>query len=177
MPAMKPLSLRMQLALVGAGYALVLVVAAGMVMARYLQYRLHPEEVSGGMYAFGDIMLVIVIGCMLLVPTFFLALVARSSERLFDGYSMFMLALSLTAPLSVGVLSIPAVNQSGMLLGWLCLARLLCSPLLVVAFAASRLLARFPRAKRLTLLALLIEALTLILSVVLYLYPVGAHQG
>jgi hypothetical protein len=62
------------------------------------------------MYA-GDLILEIFIGCMLLVPTFFPALVIRNSEVLYTRDSLILLGLSLTAPLSPGVLRIPAVSQ------------------------------------------------------------------
>ena len=47
---------------------------------------------AGGMYAGGDWMLEILIGCMLLVPTFVLVLVIRKSERLYAGYPRSCLA-------------------------------------------------------------------------------------
>jgi len=149
---MKAVPLRIQLILVAAGYVAVLAIAALMLFVRHMQYVNHPEEVAAasGMYAGGDLILEIFIGCMLLVPTFFLVLVIRNSEALYNGYSLTLLGLSLTAPLCLGVLSIPAVNQGTMLLGWICLDRLFVSPLVLVGLAFSRLLARFDRAKRLT---------------------------
>ena len=53
----------------------------------------------------------------------------RKSEHLYDGYSRILLGLSLTAPICLGVLSIPAVNQGTMVLGWICMDRLLGSPI------------------------------------------------
>jgi len=174
---MKSIPLRAQLGLVAAGYAVVLATAALLVYARHLQYVNHPEDVaaSSGMYAAGDWMLEIFIGCMLLVPTFILVLVIRKSENLYAGYSRILLGLSLTAPICLGVLSIPAVNQGTMILGWICMDRLLCSPIVIVGLAGSRLLARFDQAKRLTLYALLIEVLTLALTAALFLFAARAH--
>ncbi|MGH9497708.1 MAG: hypothetical protein ACRD3L_01050 [Terriglobales bacterium] len=176
---MKSISLRTQLSLVAAGYAVVLVAAAMLVYARHLLYVNHAAEAAaaGGMYAGGDWILEILIGCMLLVPTFVLALVVRKSEPLYTSYSKVLLGLSLTAPLSLGLLSIPAVGQGAMLLGWVCLDRLLCSPVAIFGLLVSRLLARFDRAKRLTLYALLIEVLTLALTVGLFLFGGSARQG
>jgi hypothetical protein len=176
---MKPIPLRTQLRLVAAGYALVLATAALLVYMRHLLYVNHPEDVAaaGGMYAAGDWMLEIFIGCMLLVPTFVLALVVRKSEPLYTGYSRVLLGLSLTAPISLGMLSIPAVNQGTMFLGWICMDRLLCSPIVIVGLVVSRLLARFDQAKRLTLYALLIEALTLALTAGLFLFAAKGHRG
>ena len=169
---MKSIPLRVQLGLVAASYAVVLAIAALLVYARHLLYINHPEDVaaSGGMYAAGDWMLEIFIGCMLLVPTFILALLIRKSENLYTGYSRVLLGLSLTAPICLGVVSIPAVNQGTMVLGWICLDRLLDSPIVIVGLVVSRLLARFDRAKRLTLYALLIEVLTLALTAALFLF-------
>ena len=176
---MKPIPLRTQLGLVAASYAVVLATAALLVYVRHLQYVNHPEDVaaSSGMYAAGDWMLEIFIGCMLLVPTFVLVLVIRKSEHLYAGYSRILLGLSLTAPICLGVLSIPAVNQGTMVLGWICMDRLLCSPIVIVGLVVSRLLARFDQAKRLTLYALLIEVLTLALTVALFLFAARAHRG
>jgi hypothetical protein len=153
---MKPIPLRTQVRLVAAGYAVVLVTAALLVYMRHLLYVNHPQDAAaaGGMYAAGDWMLEIFIGCMLLVPTFVLVLVIR-----------------------LGVLSTPAVNQRTMLLGWICLGRLLCSPIVIVGLLVSRLLARFDQAKRLTLYALLIEVLTLALMATLFLFAARAHRG
>jgi len=174
---MKSIPLRAQLSLVVAGYAVVLATAAFLVYARYLLYVHQPDDVaaSGGMYAAGDWMLEIFIGCMLLVPTFVLVLVIRKSEHLCVGYSRALLGLSLTAPICLGVLRIPAVGQGTMLLGWICMDRLFVSPIVIVGLVVSRLLARFDRAKRLTLYALLIEVLTLALTAVLFLFAARAH--
>jgi hypothetical protein len=176
---MKSIALRTQLGLVAAGYAVVLATAALLVYARHLLYVNHPQDVAaaGGMYAAGDWMLEIIIGCMLLVPTFILVLVICKSEQLYTGYSKIMLGLSLTAPISLALVSIPAVGQSTMLLGWICMDRLFCSPIVIVGLVVSRLLARFDQAKRLTLYALLIEILTFALTAALFLLAGGGHQG
>jgi hypothetical protein len=176
---MKPIPLRTQLGLVAAFYVVVLAAAALLVYVRYLLYVNHPQDAAaaGGMYAAGDVMLEIIIGCMLMVPTFVLALVIRKSEPLYTAYSKVLLGLSLTAPISLGVLSIPAVGQSTMAVGWICLARQFCSPVVIVGLVVSWLLARFDRAKRLTLYALLIEVLTLVLTVALFLFQAGARGG
>jgi len=166
--------LRAQLGLVGAGYALVLAAAAAMVFTRYLLYVEHPQDAAaaGGMYAFGDVMLEVLIACMLLVPTFVLVLVIRKHENLSITYSKVMLGLSLTSPICLGVLSIPAVNQGSWALGEIFMGRLFVSPVVVVGLVFSRLLAQFDRAKRWTLYALLIEVGTLVLMGALFLLMV-----
>jgi hypothetical protein len=174
---MKSIPMRVQLGLVAAGYAVVLAVAAMMVFARHMLYVNHPADAAaaGGMYAGGDLILEIMIACMFLVPTFFLVLVIRNSENLYTRYSQILVGLSLTAPISLGLVSIPAVGQSPMLLGWICMDRLFASPIVVVGLVVSRVLARFDRAKRLTLYALLIEVLTLVLMAALFLFLSGRH--
>ena len=176
---MKPIPLRVQLILVAASYAAVLAIATVLVCARYVQYVLHPQDVAaaGGMYAGGDLILEIFICCMLLVPTFLLALVIRKSENLYTRYSQILLGVSLTAPICLGVLSIPAVNQGTMVLGEICLDRLLGSPFVLVGLGFSRLLARFDRAKRLIFYALLIEVLTLVFMAALFLFLARTHPG
>jgi hypothetical protein len=177
---MKPIPLRARLVLVAAIYAAALATATFLVYERHMQYVNHPDDVaaSGGMYAGGDLMLEIFIGCMLLVPTLLLALAIRNSEELYLRYSKFMLGLSLSAPVCLGLFSIPAVSQGTMLLGEICIDRLFGSPIVIVGLAFSRLLACFDRAKRLISYALIIEVLTLVLMVALLLFlSSGAHSG
>lgn len=168
---MKPISLRLQLGLVAAGYAAVLAGAGVLLYDRYMLYVTHPDDTtaSSGMYAFGDWMLAIFIGCMLLVPTFFLAWIVRNSESYSTNYARLMLAASFTAPLC-GILGIiPALSHGPGILGEVCAARMLCSPVVLVGLGVSRLLAKYPRAKRLTSYALLVEVLTLVVGVALFM--------
>ena len=169
---MKALSLRVQLILVAAAYAAVLAIAAVLIAVRYLQYVEHPQDAAaaGGMYAAGDMFLEIFIACMLLVPTFLLALVIRKSENLYTKYSKILFGVSLTSPICFGVLSIPAVGQSTLVLGEMLMARLVSSPFVIVGLGFSRLLARFDRAKRLTFYALMIEVVTLVFMVAVFLF-------
>ena len=166
---MKALSLRAQLGWVAAGYAAVLAASTFLVAARYAQYALHPQDANqyAGMWAGGDMILGVFIFCLFLVPTFFLVLVARQSEPLNIGYAKALLVLSLTSPASIGILAIPMVGQSNSLLGWACMWRVLGSPLVLFGMVGSRLLARFPRAKRLCSYAALIEGVTLVAIVLL----------
>jgi len=174
---MKPIPLRIQLGVVAAGYAGVLATATVLVSMRYMQYVNHPQDVAaaGGMYAAGDWMLEVFIACMLLVPTFLLALVIRRSEELYTGYSKILLGVSLTAPICVGAIAIPAVGQGMSVLGEICLFRILSSPFVIVGLGFSRVLARFDRAKRLTFYALLIEVLTLVFMAAMLLLPARMH--
>ena len=156
--------LRTRLYWVGGGYAAVAALSAALIVARYLQYVTHPADVAqyGGMWAGGDLMLELFITGLLLVVTFFLVLVIRKEESAYTVYSKVLLGLSLTAPLSVGLISIPAVNQGTGWLGFTCLFRLFASPMVIVGLGGSRLFARFSRAKRLLSYSLMIEGLTLV---------------
>ena len=173
---MKPIPYRVQLRLVAAGYAAVLAIAVALIVARYLQYVLHPQDADAyaGMWAGGDMMLELFI-CFL--PTVFLVFVIRKSETATETYAKVLFGFSLTAPLSAALIAIPAVGQSIMILGWFCLFRLLASPVVVIWLIISRLLARFDRQKRWTSYALLVEALTLVLIAALMSGFWKIHRG
>ncbi len=162
-------SLWAKLRWVAAAYGVVLAVSVFLVAWRYLQYRWHAQDADlyGGMWAGGDMILGVFISCLFLVPTFVLVLVIRNSEPLYTRYAKVLLGLGLSAPLSLGLISIPAVNHGQSLLGWVFFWRLLGSPFVFFVLAGSRLLARFPQAKRLCSYAVLIEGLTLLAMVVL----------
>ncbi len=176
---MKPIPWRMQLGLVATGYAVVIGASAALVFARYMLYVRHPNDAAaaGGMYAFGDMMLGFFIIGLFLLPTFFLVLVLSKSETAYTRYAKVMLAISLTAPICLGLLNIPAISQSKMFLGWFCMGRLMASPVMILAIGMSRVFARFDRAKRLTLYALLVETLTLVLMVGLFFFSARAAGG
>ncbi len=179
MPMMKTIELRTQLFLVAAGYGAALAAAAAMVAARYVLYITHPADVNaaGGMYAAGDTMLGVFIYCMLLVPTAVLAVVLRNSETLYTRYSKALLGVSLTAPICLGVLTIPAVAQGPMIWGEICMDRLLASPFIIGGLGFSRLFARFAPGKRLTVYALLVEGLTFAFALGLLLFSFVTHRS
>ena len=95
---------------------------------------------------------------MLLAVTFLLVLVIYKSETAYTIYSKILIALSVTLPLSVGLIAIPAVGQGDSLVGSACLFRVFAAPPVMVGLGMSRLFARFPKAKRLSNYALAIEA-------------------
>jgi len=176
---MVTVSLRAKLSWVAAGYAAVLAASTFLIVWRYLQYVWHPEDANqySGMWAGGDMILGVFIFCLFLVPTFFLVLVVRKSKPLYNGYAKVLFVLSLTAPASVALFAIPAIRESNSLLGWVCMWRLFGSPFVLVGMGGSRLLARFPRAKRLCSYALLIEGLTLVTIIALLWLPLSGHRG
>ncbi len=156
---MRAIPRRVQLGFVAASYAAVVIFSGILVLERYLQYARHPEDVaaSSGMYAFGDLLLEMFIAGALLVPTI-------------------LLVLSLSAPLSLGLLCIPAVSSGPGLLGFVCLYRLEASPFTLAAAGFSRGAARFQTPKRLTLFALLAEGLTLVAVVSGFAFSVLGHH-
>ena len=159
---------------VQAAYGLVLAVSVFLVVSRYLQYRWHADDANlySGMWAGGDMVLGVFIFCLFLVPTLFLVLVIRDSEPLYTRYAKVLLGLGLSAPLSLGLIAIPEVNQGQSLLGWVVFWRILGSPFVFFVLTGSRLMARFPSAKRLCSCAVLIEGLTLV-TIVVFLF--GRH--
>jgi hypothetical protein len=175
---MKAIPWRTPLGAVTAGYAIVASVAAVLLLARHIQYVTHPADANtyGAMFAFGDLLLGLFIGGLFLIPTLFLVLVIRKSESAYTRYSQILLGLSLTSPICMGISLIPAVSQGNSFLGWFCMDRLFASPIVIAALAVSRLLARFDRAKRLILYALLVELGTIALMVTLFVFFV-ARRG
>lgn len=175
---MRAIPKRVQLRFVAASYAAVVIFSGILVLERYVQCARHPADVaaSSGMYAFGDLLLEMFIAGALLVPTLLLIVVIRKSEAAYTIYSKVLLVLSLSAPLSFGLLCIPAVSSGPGLLGFVCLYRLEASPFTLVAAGFSRGAARFQTPKRLTLFALLAEGLTLVALVSVLAFSVLSHH-
>jgi len=159
--------------LVGCGYLAVIAISVALVVMRYVAYAEHPADVaaSGGMWAGGDLILELFIVAMLLFVTFILVLVIRKSEAAYTIYSKALVGISLSAPLSAGLMAIPLIGKSSdgilSIIGYACMFRLFASPMLAFGIGASRLLADFPRSKKLTVYALAIEVLTLVVLGVL----------
>ena len=173
---MEPSPSRLQLRLVKASYAVVIVVSALLIFERYLTYVRNPQDVaaSSGMYAGGDLLLEVIIFFLFLVPTVALMFVIRKSESAYTAYAKVLLGLSVTAPLSLVFLVIPVLNQ--WYWGDACIFRLFAIPIVVVVLIFSRWLTRFARARRLISYALLIEGLTFVAIIAaLFLFSKGSH--
>jgi hypothetical protein len=170
---------KLQLGLVACAYAATLGIAALLLVWRIWQYRTHAADAAqyGGMWAGGDLTLEVFICGLLLAVTFLLVLVTYKHETAYTNYAKVVLALSVTLPVSIGLIAIPAVGQGDSLVGWACLFRVFASPLVLAGLGMSRLFARFPAAKRITNYALLIEALTLVVMVLLLAAPFHFHRG
>jgi hypothetical protein len=167
---------RVQLRLVKGVYAVVAVASALLIYERYLQYVRNPQDVaaSGGMYAGGDLLLELIICFLFLVPTAALVLVIRKSESAYTTYAKVLLGVSVTAPISAGLLIIPVLNQ--WYWGDACIFRLFAIPIVVVVLIFSWWLTSFARARRLISYALLIEGLTFVAIVAtLFLLSKGRH--
>jgi len=163
MISMNSVPWRVKIGFVGAGYAGVFVVAAMMIVRRYLAEQRDPATFSGGMAAGGDWMLELFLVALFLVPTFFLVLLIRNSEAAYTRFAQVLLGFGLTAPASMGLMLIPAVGQTNNLLGSLCLYRIFGFPMTTVGLAGSCLLAKFKRPRRLIACSLLIEILSFVL--------------
>ena len=168
---MKPISSRMQFGLVAVGYAAVLVVAAALLYTRHLVELQDPVAASGGMAAAGDTILYLFIGCLFLIPTALLIWTITKLEALYTAYSRFLFGLSLSAPVCLSVLLFGG-NYVAQSLSWLCLYRVLESPIVLVGMGISRFAARFDRAKRLASYALLVEGPTVALAVAAFIVAV-----
>lgn len=165
----------MQLWLVALAYAAVFAVTAILLYGRHLQELKYPVESSGGMWAAGDAMLGIFIACLFMIPTALLIWVMARFESLYVVYSRFLMGLSLSAPVCLGVLLL-GEGQAAQGLGNLAFCRLLGSPFILVGMAISRLVARFDRAKRLASYALLIEGLTIAAAIVFLIHAIGSSR-
>lgn len=164
----------MQVGLVASAYGVVSLFAAAVFYVRRLQELKYPAEASGGMWAAGDAMLLIFIVCLFMIPTGFLIWVIAGFESIYKAYSQFLLALSLSAPICLGVLTISESSMASTA-GGVCLFRLLSSPFILLGIGVSWLVARFDRAKKLISYALLIEGLTFLIAVALVVHAwVGA---
>jgi hypothetical protein len=159
------ISWRRKMVFIAACYAAILLFAAAVMVHRHYLALRYPNDFNGGMAAAGDGMLDLLIAIALLVPTFLLALAVRQRETASVIFAKVLFGFSLTAPLSLALLSISAISLTNNVVGFLCMYRLLASPVVCAGIGTSRLLACYRPAKRLITYALLIEIVTLVLGV------------
>lgn len=168
---MKAIPSRWQLGIISCVYASLLVYAAALIYQRHLLYVNHPEDVNaaGGMYAFGDEMLILYLYALFMIPTFFLVRLIAQNEAAFRICAKVILGIGLSAPACVAVLYLArAIGVDR--LGDLCLWRLLRSPFVMVPMAFSRVLGRRHHEKRLISYALLIEVATFVVVMLLIVF-------
>ena len=148
---------RVRIGLIVAGYAGALALSAMWIIRRYLAGLRDPDMFSGGMGAGGDWFLELFIVGLFLVPTFFLVLLIRNSEVAYTKFAKIMLGFGLTAPVSVGLMAIPAIGQGNTLMGSLALYRIFAFPMSWFGLIAFCVMAKFKRPRRLILYSLFIE--------------------
>jgi hypothetical protein len=150
--------------IVALGYSAVIVFAAASLYVRHRVELQDPVAASGGMFAAGETILYLFIGCLFLIPTAFLVWTIAKFQDLYTAYSRFLFGLSLSAPVCLIVVLLGDTFVPPKL-SWLCFFRILESPIILVGMGMSRFAARFDLAKRLTSYALLIEGLTLVVLI------------
>jgi len=170
MSRVKPISQRTQLWLIAAGYAFTFAICGAWAITRYLWELYHRDDVSAasGMYAFGDVMLAVMIFCLMMVPTFFLLRLMAHNEKVSAVYSKALLVFSVTVPICLALIALTRHFNSNFLVDFYFL-RVLLSPFVLVVTVLSRILARFRLAKRLTSYASLCEGFTFVLAVALFI--------
>jgi len=154
--------------MIAAGYAAVIVLGGLWFLARYVWELRHQQDISGGMSAFGDLILALGILSLLLVPTFFLLRLLSQYESISTTYSKVLLIVSVTIPICLGLLAIGPHGKDNFLVE-LSQWRILFSPFVLAIMILSRIVARFKPAKRFTTCASLCEGLTFVLAVALFL--------
>jgi len=158
-----------------AGYAAVAVYAATMYFTRYLAALRDPAYSSGGMWAFGDLMLDVFVFILLLVPTFFLLCYVAESDQAFAKYSKLALGVSLTAPLCALVLGLWQGIWHNMPI-WLqnpLFTRLFWSMAVLIVLAMSRIVGRRKASKKLLNYAMAVEGVTLVVIVAIFVGLAG----
>lgn len=170
---MNTLSRRLQLELIGTGYAALLMYGVYEFWQRHLYELREPIDSAGGMAAFGDEMLTLFLFVLFLVPTFFLLRLMAQSDVVYTVYAKLLLAVSFTAPVCVALL---VLFHRSMMVQNLCVTRLWRSPCVLMVMAMSRVLGRRSQGKRLITWSLLIEAGTLVASFAVLAVLARGHQ-
>ena len=166
-----------KVAVVAAGYVLALL-AAGAAVAVNGAYIPEPQA-SGGMQAFGDLLLFIgVFGVLGLVPTGAALFFLRDSHRFWTLLASAGLALALTgvAAATLYVLgSRPGASPAMVHWAAFSVLRILVSPLLAGALLLAAVLARYPLPRRALAGATLLEAAVSAYAGVSWFLPLVLH--
>jgi hypothetical protein len=167
-----------QLQLIVCGYAAVTLWAAAVYFARYLAALRDPAYSSGGMWAFGDLMLDVFVFFAFLVPTLFLLLYMAQSDKAFTKYSKIALSVSLLTPVCAVVLAVWQGIWHGMPVWWQdqLFTPLYWSPAVLVVLAMSRVIGRRQASKKLLNYALAIEGGTLVVILAIFIGLAGGHE-
>ena len=146
-----------KLGLVLGGYALALAAAFAVSAVSALLAPNDPAQASGGMQAFGDLILFVgVFGVLALVPTALALWFLRAFPTFWLALSIAALALAATGPIAAAM--IQRMDQlAGVLVAFLGLLRVLAAPLLALGFAICALIAPTGRSRGALLAAAVIE--------------------
>lgn len=173
---MTAISKRLQVQLIAFGYASILLYGVYTWYVRDLAALRDPAYSSGGMWAFGDLLLNMFLFGLFLVPTFFLLRLLAGEERVFAVYSKIALAVTCSAPLCVAILTTMKWHPLPLWAQDVCMNRLWYSPAILVILVLSRILGRRHRLKRVLTCALSVELGTLVGSIAVFVLLAGAHQ-
>ncbi len=145
-----------------------------MIYSRYLQYQKDPADAvaSGGMYAFGDMILGFAIFLLFLIPTAVLLFMLRNDERFLDLYTRILLIVSLTAPLSLAIIGVDSLLKTEFLSGPT-VTRLFLFPCVLIVMILSLLIAKPKAAKKLLLWGVMTELCTSMLAVATLFFRSG----
>jgi hypothetical protein len=167
---MRAMPWRVQLAVILAGYAAVLVYGATTVYMRDLAALRDPLSSSGGMWAFGDELLAWNIFFLFMVPTFFLLWLMRQYDDTYTVYAKVLFWVGLTAPIFLGIFLLrwsPRLKDVADWFGW----RPWRAPFVFIVMGLSRMMSpRVDVAKRMITRALLIEGGTLAIFISLIIF-------
>jgi hypothetical protein len=153
------MSTRYKLVVVLAGYAAALLVAFGAYYLLTFARNHMSQDVSGGMQAFGDLLLLIgLFGVLALVPTTLALYFLRASEKFWTVFSIASLALAATGPVAALMIARPQNFPSlSLIVGLFGLLKVLGAPLLGLGFLICAVIAPIRRPRRVLLAAAGIE--------------------
>ncbi|HTS88979.1 MAG TPA: hypothetical protein VMG41_10850 [Gemmatimonadales bacterium] len=169
---MKPLG---KVGLVAAGYLLALLLAVAVVRLHDATTSLPPADTSGGMYAFGDAMLfVVVFGVVALLPTAAALLLLRPYPRFWKVLAGLALTVAALGVVSVCLFAFGRRSTDSTLAHWggYSVLAILAAPLLALAFLVTALLAPAGGARRALFAALAIEVAVVAYGGVIWFLPI-----
>jgi hypothetical protein len=171
---------RLHPGLIAAGYGAVSLVAAILLYYQHLQHLRELQVIAAmgppSFHPFSDWLLALLIGGLFLIPTVLLVLTVRESETAYTLYSRILLLLSITLPVCLLLTSLlPLLGIDFLFM--LCLFRFYVSPAVAVGLAISWFFARFARAKRLILYALIVEVGALVVGLVFLAFILKGLSG
>ena len=131
-----------------AGYAGALLVTWA-VFYIYVLMRKDTGQASGGMQAFGDLLLFVgLFGLLALIPTALALYFLRPFERFWSAFSIASLALAATGPVAALLMGrVPQSHWAALVVGFFGLLKVLGAPLLGLAFVICAVIAPTGRSR------------------------------